>query len=103
MFNIENFIAAAKIDLMKYADARKNSVARGTESPELAALLLQKYGYGLDKAVLIATSLADHPIQTLMSNINKLVAEIDPNWIQNQNIRLAARPAYIEINPSSTI
>ncbi len=33
-----------------YAHSRKNDVARGAETPALAALLVEKYGYGMVKA-----------------------------------------------------
>lgn len=82
-------------DLKSYAQSRKRDVARGAETPELAGLLVQKYGYGLAKALDLAAELADHPAPSLMGEVDKLVAEIDPDWRENQVRRFEARPASI--------
>lgn len=78
--------------LGEYASGRKSDVDRGAETPHLAALMLQKYGYGLcDAAELIAprAGLVKH------SDVDILVEEIDPSWRENAKKRWAARPADI--------
>jgi hypothetical protein len=82
-------------DLKSYAESRKRDVARGAETPELAGLLVQKYGYGLAKALDLAAELADHPAPSLTTEVDRLVAEIDPHWRENQVRRFEARPASI--------
>lgn len=44
---IDRFVKQVK----DYAKGKKHDVARGAESPRLAALLLQKYGLGIVDAV----------------------------------------------------
>ena len=84
-----------KANLKSYAESRKKDVARGAETPELAGLLVQKYGYGLAQALDLAADLADHPAPGLMAEVDRLVAEIDPDWRANQVRRFEARPASI--------
>jgi len=72
-----------------YAHSRKNDVARGAETPELAALLVEKYGHGMVKAA----QLLDFDPGSLMGEVDRLVAEIDPEVLANRKERWAARPA----------
>ncbi|MBW3512046.1 hypothetical protein [Janthinobacterium sp. NKUCC06_STL] len=95
MFDINRFCDTARADLDAYAASRKRDVARGAETPELAALLVQKYGYGLAKAVRLAAELADHPLPDLIADVDRAVAEIDQDWRVNQVLRFESRPASI--------
>ena len=54
MFDLSILLNRIKGDLESYAKSRMNDVARGAETPELAGLLVQKYGYGLAKALQLA-------------------------------------------------
>ncbi|SRR6266700_259596 len=72
-----------------YVQSRRNDVARGAETPELAALIAEKYGYGLAKAA----QLLDFDSGSLMAEVDRLLAEIDPDIVANRKKRWAARPA----------
>lgn len=73
--------------------ARKKDVARGAETQHLAGLLVQKYGYGLcDAFVEIFGSQFDGPTY---GDVDRAVAEIDPQWQENAKKRWAGRPAKI--------
>jgi hypothetical protein len=77
--------------LRDYASSRKNDVLRGAETPHLAALLLQKYGYGLcDSFAAIYEGLGPAPTY---HDVDILVSEIDPDWKTNADARWASRPA----------
>lgn len=77
-----------------YASGRAKDVARGAETPALAALLLQKYGTGvIDTASLIFESprAADPIFQVL----DKETAKIDPRWREHTKQRWSGRPADV--------
>jgi hypothetical protein len=77
--------------LAEYAKGRASDVARGAETPELAALLLQKYGYGLcDAFALCFPESQDRPSY---GDVDAAVAVIDPEWQTSAKRRWAARPA----------
>lgn len=77
-----------------YARGRSQDVARGAETPRLAALLLQKYGLGLlDAAAVIYDNprMAD-PISLVL---DEETAKIDPQWREHNQERWAGRPADV--------
>ena len=82
--------------IQEYAKGRASDVARGAETPKLAALLLQKYGYGIADAVYV---LFDNGMDIDKSDIynvvDKEVAKIDPNWRENAKKRWEGRPADV--------
>ena len=82
----------------RYAESRKKDVARGAETPELAALLVQKYGYGLADSASLAANLEDCPKPDLMKDVDQLVASIDPDWRTHQQRRFDARPAALALS-----
>lgn len=82
-------------ELRNYAASRKNNVSHGMESPELAALLVEKYGEGLVKALHIAENLLDVPASRLQAEVDRLVLEIDPDAEENRKKRWASRPAGV--------
>ena len=82
----------AVVEIEGYAASRRNDVARGAETAELAALLLDKYGAGVAKALQIAG--IDSAVQ---STTDRLVREIDPNFDANRKARWAARPATLSV------
>jgi hypothetical protein len=75
-----------------YASSRKNDVARGAETAELAALLVDKYGEGLAKALHIAG--IDSKVQQVT---DRLVREIDPEFVEHRKARWAATPAGLAL------
>ena len=79
-------------DIQSYAESRKNDVARGAETAELAALLVDKYGEGLARALFIAG--IDSAVQ---SETDRLVREIDPAFEAHRKARWAARPAALTL------
>jgi hypothetical protein len=78
-------------ELRSYAEGRKKDVDRGAETPALAALLVEKYAWGLATAV----KLLEFPAQNITAEADKLVAEIDPYFSENKRKRWAGRPAGI--------
>ncbi|MFJ1470188.1 beta/alpha barrel domain-containing protein [Massilia orientalis] len=84
-------------ELRDYAAKRKNDVRRGAETPELAALLVEKYGEGLVKALHIAEDLLDVSASRLRAEVDRLVLEIDPDAEENRKRRWASRPAGVSI------
>lgn len=95
MLTLENLFLQVKADLESYARSRRDAVVRGAESTALAALLTQKYGYGLAKALKMAAELSDHPAPDLMSEVDCQVEAIDPDWRTNFDLRINARPAAL--------
>ena len=85
-------------ELRAYATSRKADVSRGAESPELAALLVEKYGEGLVKTLHIAEDLADAPSSRLRAEVDRLVLEIDPDAEENRKKRWASRPAGLSVS-----
>lgn len=98
MFDMKLLIDRARADLEDYARSRERDVARGAETPELGALLVQKYGYGLNQALRIAADIADEPPPSLIHDVDRLVGEIDPAWREHQERRYAALPASLVLN-----
>ena len=62
-------------DVRQYAQGRSNDVSRGAETPELAALLVDKYCEGMAKALYIAG--LDSAVR---SEGDRLVHGIDPEF-----------------------
>lgn len=77
-------------DARLYAQGRANDVARGAEPPELAALLVDKYGEGTARALQIAG--LDSAVR---AEGDCLVREIDPEFEAHRQARWAARPALL--------
>lgn len=82
-------------DLREYAEGRKSNVARGAETPELAALLVQKYGYGAATAVSIIFDCLNEPKLDIYKELDDIVAKIDPQWNEHQKQRWELRPAAL--------
>lgn len=79
---VESLVAQVR----SYAESRANDVARGAETPRLAALLLQHYGRGvIDAAGVIFDSLrAADPISAVL---DEETAKIDPEWREHNRER----------------
>lgn len=95
----DRFVKLVIHDLREYAVGRKNDVARGAETPALAALLLEKYGYGLAKAASLLRDASDGHIKPpdVIAEVDALVAEIDPDWKAHRHLRWESRPADISL------
>lgn len=83
------------VDQVKtYANGRTKDVARGAETPRLAALLVQKYGRGVIDAV--ATIFDSPRVADLISKtVDEEVTKIDPLWREHDRERWAGRPADV--------
>lgn len=77
-----------------YASGRAKDVARGAETPRLAALLVQKYGRGVIDAVatIFDSPRAADPISEI---VDDETAKIDPLWRDHDKERWAGRPADV--------
>lgn len=97
--NMEQAIAAQKViaKLNDYAQARSNDVARGLETPELAGVVVQKYGYGLcDAFWLVYETKGPGPTYT---DVDNAVASIDPHWRETQAKRWHSKAALDVSSP----
>jgi hypothetical protein len=81
-------------EIEQYAVGRKSDIDRGAETPALASLMVEKYGYGLMKAADLL-GLAD--AQLLAATVDRLVVEIDPQFRKRQQYRWESRPAGLSI------
>ena len=81
------------LKLADYAERRKKDVERGAETPHLAGLLVQKYGYGLCDA--FDEIFGSTVIGPTYADVDRAVAAIDPEWEANMNKRWTGRPAAI--------
>jgi hypothetical protein len=83
-------------EVREYAAGRASDVARGAETPRLAALLLQKYGLGVAKAVEV---IFDNPrvADPIIAVLDEETAKIDLDWREHDRERWAARPADVAI------
>jgi len=77
-------------DINLYAQGRISDVARGAESSELAALLVDKYCEGVSKALRIVGL-----DSRARSEGDRLVREIDPDFDAHRKARFDARPAAL--------
>src|ERR1700675_4673485 len=82
-------------EIQRYAGNRVNDVARGAETPALAALMVEKFGEGLMKAAYL---LGVERCDDLKHEIDRLVREIDPQYPTHVQYRFEARPAGLAIN-----
>lgn len=81
-------------EIRGYAEGRRRDVARGAETPALAALLVEKYGEGVAKAA----NLFGADNSQIAREVDRLVREIDPQYSKHRRYRFEARPAGLAIN-----
>ena len=87
-------------EIQTYADERKKDIARRAETPALAGLMVEKYGYGLMKAADLLGVVGSH---LLTNEVDRLVRELDPQYLENQIFRWESRPAGLSVtNPDGT-
>lgn len=89
-----------KADIRQYADHRISDVRRGAETPELAGLIVAKYGLGLSRA-LRAMGESDASIwrqsSDFQSFVDQQVERIDPDWRETDRKRWASKPASLTV------
>lgn len=91
---VDALVARVLWRLRAYVDGRISDVARGAETPRLAALLVQKYGLGLADATaefLEGRSGAGE----IAKATDEAVHRIDPDWREHARLRWGLRPADI--------
>lgn len=84
-------------DLHRYAAGRRKDIDRGAETRELAGLLVEKYGYGLARALEICGDVLGSQVQSLFAETDKVVLEIDPDAVRHRARRWDARPAGLDL------
>lgn len=89
-FIIDSIANNLAVEFRQEAASRRAAVARGAETPELSATLLEKFGYALAKAAHVAGIPSE-----LMREVDQVVREIDPNFDANRKARWASSPASI--------
>jgi hypothetical protein len=87
-------------EVEQYAAGRKSDIDRGAETPALAGLMVEKYGYGLMKAADLL-GLADAPLLT--AAVDRLVAGIDPQFRKHQQNRWNSHPAGLSVNDGALV
>lgn len=92
--SVNELIAMVEQQLRDYAVARAKVVARGLETPHLAALLVRKYGQGVLDTV--ATLLGPQYTETLGAVLDREVKAIDAEWQEHDLSRWAMRPAEVQ-------
>jgi hypothetical protein len=95
------FVKLCKEDLAKYAAGRKQEVGRGRETPEFAALLVQKYGYGMMQTIELIFKLEQCECDEKFfinyeKYVDNAVASINPQWEATDRRRRAAAKVGIE-------
>jgi hypothetical protein len=88
-------IKALIVEIQRYAENRRGDVARGAETPALAALMVEKFGEGIAKATQL---LGMDGCGELGREIDRLVREVDPHYPTHLQYRFEARPAGLAIN-----
>jgi hypothetical protein len=81
--------------IQHYAAHRLGDVARGAETPALAALMVEKFGEGIAKATRV---LGIGGADELWREIDRLVRQVDPHYPTHLQYRFEARPAGLAIN-----
>ena len=81
--------------LQLYAHHRLSDVARGADTPALAALMVEKFGEGIARATRV---LGVEGSDVLRREIDRLVREVDPHYPTHLQYRFEARPAGLAIN-----
>jgi hypothetical protein len=92
--NEQTTVELLTAEVREYAALRTRDVARGAETARLAALLVDKYGMGIAKAVstIFESPRAADPIVRVLDQEK---AKIDPTWREHDQARWAARPADV--------
>lgn len=91
----QTFIEEELVNKIKeYAKGRTRCVEMGLETPKFAALLLQKYGYGIaDAGYVLRDNGID--ISCLYKIVDEEVGKIDSNWREHAKERWEGKPADI--------
>ncbi|CQB01776.1 TPA: hypothetical protein ACPY37_004246 [Escherichia coli] len=95
--NKQTAIELLQEQVRDYARQRAKDVARGAETPRLAALLVQKYGRGVVDALAVVFD-SPRAAEPVMVVVDEEVSRIDPLWREHDRERWAGRPADVVAN-----
>lgn len=83
-----------------YGANRAEGVARGVETPRLAAVMVQKYGQGTVDAVRLI--FGNRAAREVMLAVDRATDRIDPDWRAHERERWMARPADLVAHQPGT-
>lgn len=78
-------ITRAVQTLKQYAQARLNDCEKGLESPEISALLVEKYAWGMHEGLLAVDR--DCDTSSIIAEADSLCLGIDPSHAENRKLR----------------
>ncbi|MDL5034437.1 hypothetical protein QRD43_21215 [Pelomonas sp. APW6] len=88
----ESIVNNVAVEFRQAAASRRAAVARGAETPQFSATLLDRYGTALAKALALTGIRSD-----LQQEVDAAVREIDSDFEANRRARWAAKPASLSI------
>ena len=86
--------------IREYGEDRAKNVARGAETPRLAALLTQKCAWGVIEAAKILDGQVPLGLNQVM---DETVAKLDPDWEKHMRERWQARPADLSFGGAKVV
>ena len=78
--DLEELVQRLKDYLRSYAGSRKQDVARGAEAPELAAVRVEKYGFGVAQTAKLTADQLDAPAEPGGLDQSSRVSKSIPTW-----------------------
>lgn len=91
--NEHKAVERLRLSIQDFADGQAREVERNSESPHLAALLVQSYGYGIVHAIQVIYGEA--AAQVVQSEVDHHVNNIDHQWLDHAHQRRRGHPADI--------
>ncbi len=93
---MEEHVAAGQLveKVKQYPTGRAKDVARGAETPRLAALLVQKYGCGVADAMTVIFG-SPRAADAIFKVVDEEIAKLDPHWREHERERWAGRQADV--------
>src|SRR5262245_50401661 len=88
--NINRLKERLAAKLQEYAEGRADDVSRGLETPALAGLLVQKYGYGMAAAAQVFDDVFETHFRSGI-DFDAATASVDPDWRENMHKRWSAK------------
>lgn len=86
--------------ITSYAEAKRNDIQRGADTPRLAALMVLLYGRGIVESagVLLAgrASGEKSALEPIWKVVEAEASALDPQWREEFQMRLKARPADLQ-------
>lgn len=98
----QRLLSLCQQDLADYAANRKAEVDKGRETPELAGLLVQKYGYGMNQ-VLAHLAEVENTGRIGSVDVDAAAAIINPEWAEFDKKRWAAKQVGISMGKAEPV